>query len=64
MDQLTQLKSYIADTVIWVPVLVAVISLVVAWGGIAIKHWLTIRKERRWQYRKERVEAYQKFITL
>ena len=46
MDQLTQLKSYIADTFIWVPVLVAVISLVAAWGCIAIKHWLSIREER------------------
>ena len=64
MDQLTQLKSYIADTVIWVPVFVAVISLVAAWGDIAIKHWLSIREERQWQYRKERIEAYQKFITL
>lgn len=64
MTDLESLKQYIADAVVWVPVLTAAISLVSAWGGVIINNYLQDRFKKSADRRQERRQAYLSYIMI
>ena len=59
MDQLIDLKAYIASTVVWVPVIVAIIAAAASITCVVLNN----RNQQKMTYRKERVEAYRNLLT-
>lgn len=59
MDQLLDLKAYIASTVVWVPVIVAIIAAVASITCVVLNNC----NQRKMAFRKERVEAYRNLLT-
>ena len=60
MDQLLDLKSYIANTVVWMPVLVAIIA---ALGSVTCV-LLNNAHQRKMTLRKERLDAYCNLLAM
>ena len=59
MDQLLDLKAYVASTVVWVPVIVAIIAAVASVTCVVLNNC----NQRKMAFRKERVEAYRNLLT-
>ena len=59
MDQLVDLKAYIASTAVGVPVVVAIIAAVASITCVVLNNG----NQRKMAFRKERVEAYRNLLT-